>query len=79
MKMKKPRNVIRPDQSLTRTPRVGDPVRFFPSAFAVIAAGPKFYEGKVVYINEAHQYYTAAMELHGYTILESFRFVEGTQ
>jgi hypothetical protein len=30
--------------------------------------------GRVVYINEAHRYFTAEAEAHGYKLRESFKF-----
>ena len=61
-------------------PRVGDAVTFFPSCFTETADeqyGARL-RGKIIYVNEAHRYYTAEALCWGRTIRESFNFQEGT-
>lgn len=62
-----------------RIPRVGDPVAFKPAAFTDyedLPGIPVVLRGKVIYVNEAHGFYTAEGEVYGYRLRESYRFEE---
>lgn len=58
---------------------IGDTYTWTPSAFEG-ASGPGSFEklrtvhGRIVYINEAHRYFTAETELNGIKLRESFKF-----
>lgn len=58
---------------------IGDTYTWTPSAFEG-ASGPGSFEklrtvhGRIVYINEAHRYFTAETELNGIELRESFKF-----
>ena len=64
---------------------IGDPVRFVPSAFTDFGAtvslrhaqelrAAYMLSGTVVYINEAHRYYTVAAVCFGHELRESFKY-----
>lgn len=58
-------------------PDIGDPMQFRPSAFAAYegnTARRNMLNGRVVYINETHRYYTAEAVCNGYVIRESWKF-----
>lgn len=58
---------------------IGDTYTWTPSAFEG-ASGPGSFEklrtvhGRIVYINEAHRYFTAETEVNGIKLRESFKF-----
>lgn len=59
---------------------IGEPFSWKPAAFegsngimSVIMKETTAH-GRVVYINEAHRYFTAEAEAHGYKLRESFKF-----
>lgn len=56
--------------------KAGDKVAFRPRAFSAFEAEgtPVVLHGVVIYVNEAHRYYTAEAPCWGYTIRESFKF-----
>lgn len=55
---------------------VGDAVVFTPSAFIRFSRGeaPLRLNGRVVYVNDAHRYYTVEAPCNGHRIRESFIF-----
>lgn len=64
--------------------RIGDKVRFIPSAFCPETAKytakkqkdppPRYVTGKIININRAHRHYTARYTVFGYTLTETFKF-----
>lgn len=59
-----------------KTPRIGDPVTFVPTAFAEHKAFPGAadrVQGRVVYVNEKRGYYTVEGICNGHRISESYR------
>lgn len=57
-------------------PKVGDTLRFAPSAFADYddRGIPYELDGTVVYVNEEHRYYTVEAKCHRWTLKESFKY-----
>ena len=59
---------------------IGEPFSWKPAAFegstGIMSVTTKetTAHGRVVYINEAHCYFTAEAEAHGYKLRESFKF-----
>lgn len=59
---------------------IGEPFSWKPAAFqgstGIMSGTTKetTAHGRVVYINEAHRYFTAEAEAHGYKLRESFKF-----
>ena len=61
------------------TLNIGDPYTWTPSAFEGASGICNIkrlarVSGRVVYINEAHRYFTVEAEVHGYKLRESFKF-----
>lgn len=56
--------------------RVGDRIAFKPFAFVTMEHEevPIVLSGTVIYVNEAHRYYTAEAPCNGYVIREAFKF-----
>lgn len=63
-------------------PHIGDPYRFTPSGFTGESAGrtlggqevPRAVTGRIVYINQAHRFFTVAFTVNGVELKESFKF-----
>jgi len=64
-------------------PRVGDPYRFTPSAFEGETSDqgatwkkaiPRSVTGRIVYINQAHRFFTVAFTINGAELKESIKF-----
>jgi hypothetical protein len=59
---------------------IGEPFSWKPAAFEgsngsmSVTTKETTAHGRVVYINEAHRYFTAEAEAHGYKLRESFKF-----
>lgn len=59
---------------------IGEPYSWTPAAFegstGIMSVTTKetTAHGRIVYINEAHRYFTAEAELHGIKLRESFKF-----
>lgn len=55
---------------------VGDTVSFIPTAFINFrdAGSVLMLHGRVIYVNEAHRYFTVEAPCYGYKIRESFIF-----
>lgn len=61
---------------------LGATIRFVPAAFVTERKGtlpgkleiPQHVTGSIVYINEAHSYFTVEYELHGNKLRESIKF-----
>lgn len=58
---------------------IGEPFSWTPAAFEGASGICSFEKlktvhGRVVYINEAHRYFTAEAEVHGINLRESFKF-----
>ncbi len=59
--------------------KIGDTYTWTPRAFEGASGICSFEKlarvsGRVVYINEAHRYFTVEAEAHGYKLRESFKF-----
>jgi len=59
-----------------KAPCVGDPVTWVPSAFVKFADQSAMWaiKGQVIYVNEAHRYYTVEGDCNGVAMRESFKF-----
>lgn len=55
---------------------IGQAIAWKPAAFVDLFSTPELVNvsGTVVYVNEAHRYYTAEAPWYGYAIRESFKF-----
>lgn len=59
---------------------IGEPFSWKPAAFQgsngimSVATKETTAHGRVVYINEAHRYFTVEAEAHGFKLRESFKF-----
>lgn len=64
--------------------KIGDRYRFRPFGFeaksngkgSMMPCAPAFVTGEVVYINQAHQYFTVEVHFSWATLRESFKFSE---
>lgn len=58
---------------------IGEPFSWKPAAFEGASGLGSFEKlrtvhGRIVYINEAHRYFTADTDINGYKLRESFKF-----
>lgn len=69
-------NIANPYRGREARKAVGDVVSFIPAAFVnyLDAETALRLSGRVIYVNEAHRYFTVEAPCHGYKIRESFIF-----
>lgn len=63
-------------EKVNQTPRIGDRFTFMPDAFSQHEDPGKRdrINGRVIYVNEEHRYFTVAGEINGIAIRESFKW-----